>query len=64
MSRKVADCRDFPSDTNCTLTISGEEDEVVVAATQHAVTVHGHEDTDEVREWLRQNLKDEVPARP
>jgi predicted small metal-binding protein len=64
MSRKVADCRDFPSDSNCTLTISGEEDEVVVAATQHAVTVHGHEDTDEVREWLRQNLKDEVPARP
>jgi predicted small metal-binding protein len=62
--RKVADCRDFPSDSKCTLTISGEEDEVVVAATQHAVTVHGHEDTDEVREWLRQNLKDEIPARP
>ena len=64
MSRKVADCRDFPSDSDCTLTISGEEDEVVVAATQHAVTVHGHEDTDEVRAWLRQNLKDEVPAQP
>jgi predicted small metal-binding protein len=64
MMRKVADCRDFPSDSKCTLTISGEEDEVVVAATQHAVTVHGHEDTDEVREWLRQNLKDEIPARP
>jgi predicted small metal-binding protein len=62
MSRKVADCRDFPSDSDCTLMISGEEDEVVVAATQHAVTVHGHEDTDEVRAWLRQNLKDEVPA--
>jgi hypothetical protein len=64
MSRKVADCRDFPSDSDCTLMISGEEDEVVVAATQHAVTVHGHEDTDEVRAWLRQNLKDEVPAQP
>ena len=50
MGRKVADCRDFPSENNCTLTISGEEDEVVVAATQHAVTVHGHEDTDEVRD--------------
>jgi hypothetical protein len=62
MSRKVADCRDFPSDSDCTLTISGEEDEVVMAATQHAVSVHGHEDTDEVRAWLRQNLKDEVPA--
>jgi hypothetical protein len=60
MGRKVADCRDFPSESGCTLTISGEEDEVVLAATQHAVSVHGHEDTDEVRTWLRQNLKDEV----
>ena len=60
MGRKVADCRNFPSESGCTLTISGEEDEVVAAATQHAVAVHGHEDTDEVRSWLRQNLKDEV----
>jgi predicted small metal-binding protein len=62
MGRKVADCRDFPSENNCTLAISGEEDEVVLAATEHAVSVHGHEDTQEVRTWLRQNLKDEVPA--
>jgi predicted small metal-binding protein len=62
MGRKIADCRDFPSENGCTLTISGEEDEVVTAATQHAVSAHGHEDTDEVRSWLRQNLKDEVPA--
>jgi predicted small metal-binding protein len=60
MGRKIADCRDFPSESNCTLTISGEEDEVVRAATQHAVDVHGHQDTEEVRTWLRQNLKDEV----
>jgi len=60
MGRKVADCRDFPSETGCTLTISGEEDEVVAAATQHAVAVHGHEDTEEVRSWLLENLKDEV----
>jgi hypothetical protein len=62
MGRKVADCRDFPSDNGCTLTISGEEDEVVAAATLHAVAAHGHEDTDEVRTWLRQNLKDDVSA--
>jgi predicted small metal-binding protein len=62
VSRKVADCRDFPSDNGCTLTISGEEDEVVLAATDHAISVHGHEDTEEVRTWLRQNLKDEVSA--
>lgn len=60
MGRKVADCRDFPSDNRCTLTISGEEDEVVAAATQHAVAVHGHMDTADVRGWLRENLKDDV----
>jgi hypothetical protein len=60
MGRKIADCRDFPSESGCTLTISGEEDEVITAATQHAVAVHGHQDTDEVRSWLRQHLKDEV----
>jgi hypothetical protein len=62
MSRKIADCRDFPSESGCTLTISGEEEEVLAAATQHAVSVHGHEDTEEVRTWLRQNLKDEAPV--
>lgn len=62
MSRKVADCRDFPSESGCTLAISGEEDEVVAAATQHTVAVHGHKDTEEVRNWLRQNLRDEVPV--
>ena len=61
MARKIADCRDFPSDIGCTLTISGEEDEVLEAATQHAMSVHGHDDSVEVRDWLRQNLKDEAP---
>jgi hypothetical protein len=60
MSRKVADCRDFPSENGCTLTIAGEEDEVIVAAAQHAVAVHGHEDNDELRTMLRSGLKDEV----
>ena len=62
MGRKIADCRDFPSETDCTLTISGQEAEVLMAALQHAIAVHGHEDTAEVREWLRANLKDEVAA--
>ncbi|MFB8397892.1 DUF1059 domain-containing protein [Streptomyces yangpuensis] len=43
--RKVMDCRDYPSEMNCTLAISGEEEEVIAAAAQHAATVHGHEDT-------------------
>jgi predicted small metal-binding protein len=57
MSRKVADCRDYPSEIGCTLTIAGEEDEVITAAIQHATSAHGHEDTPELRDWLRQNLK-------
>jgi predicted small metal-binding protein len=60
MSRKIADCRDFPSDTNCTLTIAGEEDEVIAAAAQHATSVHGHEDNEELRSWLKDSLKDEA----
>jgi len=60
MSRKIADCRDFPSESACTLTIAGEQDEVIVAAAQHAVAVHGHEDNDELRTWLKANLKDEL----
>ena len=63
MGRKVADCRDLPSETGCTLTISGQEDEVITTAVQHSVAVHGHQDTEEVRAWLRENLKDEAPAR-
>ncbi len=60
MSRKSADCRDFPSENGCTLTISGEEQEVLTAAVQHAVSAHGHEDNAELRGWLGQNLKDEA----
>jgi hypothetical protein len=62
MGRKVADCRDFPSEIDCTLTIAGEEDEVVEAAAQHAMAKHGHEDNAELRAWLRDNLKDETPV--
>ena len=36
MTRKVIDCRDFPSETNCTLMISGREFEVLQASAEHA----------------------------
>ena len=64
MARMVADCRDFPSEKNCTLTIAGTEEEVVQAAAQHAVASHGHEDTPELPEQIRGMLKEEgtVPA--
>ena len=57
MARMMADCRRWPSDSNCSLTIIGEEDEVLEAAVQHAVTVHSHEDTPENREKIREFLE-------
>ena len=59
MSRMIADCRRFESDSNCTLTIIGEQDEVIAAAANHAATVHGHQDTPEFREQLRELLETE-----
>jgi hypothetical protein len=58
MSRKTIDCRLTPSENECTLAISGEPDDVVNAAAEHAVTVHGHEDGPELREMLRGALAD------
>jgi predicted small metal-binding protein len=49
----------MPSDSGCTLTIAGEEDEVVRAAAMHAADVHGHADTPELRDQLRSMLKAE-----
>ncbi|GHC65281.1 DUF1059 domain-containing protein [Streptomyces flavofungini] len=59
--RKITDCREFPSETHCTLAISGEEDEVVRAASEHAVSVHGHTDGPELRKMIRDSLKDDIP---
>jgi predicted small metal-binding protein len=53
----MADCRRFPSESNCSLTIIGEEDEVVRAAAEHAASVHGHEDGPEMREQIQQMLE-------
>ncbi len=57
MSRLMADCRRWPSETNCSLVIIGDEDEVVRAAAEHAASVHGHADTPELREQLRGMLE-------
>ena len=59
MARKIADCRRWPSESNCSLTIIGEEDEVVRTAAEHAVSVHGHEDSPELRDQIREFLEPE-----
>lgn len=68
MARMMADCRRFPSESNCSLVIIGEEDEVARAATEHAVSVHGHPDDAQTREAVRgflepaENYTLEAPA--
>jgi predicted small metal-binding protein len=57
MDRYMVDCRKTPSDSNCSLTIAGSADEVITAATAHAVSAHGHEDNTELREMIRQSLE-------
>jgi predicted small metal-binding protein len=62
MSRKMIDCRSVPSDVGCTLTIAGQEDEVLDAAVAHAIAVHGHQPSPELRQQLRTVLVDAEPA--
>jgi hypothetical protein len=59
MARKIADCRRWPSESNCSLTIIGEEDEVIRAAAEHAASVHGHEDSPELRQQIKEFLEPE-----
>lgn len=59
MGRVMADCRRFPSELNCSLTIIGEKEEVLRTASEHAVSVHGHEDTPELREQITGMLEPE-----
>jgi len=63
MDRKYIDCREYPREYGSTVAISADnESEVVEAAAQHAVKVHGHQDTPELRQQLRQMVKKGAPA--
>ncbi|WP_420476551.1 DUF1059 domain-containing protein [Noviherbaspirillum sp. ST9] len=62
MTRKYIDCREFPSDMNCTVALSADSDqELLDAAVQHAVAVHHHEDTPELRQQIKQMFKEGTP---
>ena len=58
--RKSIDCRNHPSEKNCSLKISGTEEGVLDAAVQHAVSAHGHENSGELRTQIKSMLKDEA----
>jgi len=56
------DCRDYPSEMNCSLAIVADsEDELLEAAVQHAATVHKHQDSPEFRAQLRAAFKQGSP---
>lgn len=62
MPRQYVDCREFPSESKCTVAISADnERELVDAAVQHAVAVHGHEDTPEFRKMIASGIKMGTP---
>jgi predicted small metal-binding protein len=47
---------------NCTIAISADsEEELLEAAVQHAVAVHGHDDSPEFRNQLRGIFKEGTP---
>ena len=57
--RKAIDCRDYPSDMNCSVALSADTaDELLDIAAAHAVATHGHADTPELRAALRGMVRD------
>lgn len=62
MARKYMDCREYPSEMKCTVAISADsEEELLAAAVQHAVAVHNEKDTPEFRKQVRQLIKEGNP---
>jgi predicted small metal-binding protein len=58
VARLQIDCRQMPSEKKCTVAISADsERELLDAAAQHAVAVHGHKDTPELRQQLKKMFK-------
>lgn len=63
MPRQTIDCREYPSSMNCSIALSADtEHELLEAAVQHAVAVHGHTDTPQLRQQLASMCKPATPA--
>jgi len=62
MTRKYIDCREYPSEMNCSVALAADsESELLEAAVQHATTVHKHADTPELRAQLKSLFHDGTP---
>jgi predicted small metal-binding protein len=63
MGRKYIDCREIPSESHCTVAISADnEDELLEAAVQHAVAVHRHYNTPELRLLIKRGIREGSPS--
>ena len=62
MSRQYIDCCEYPSTMHCSVALSADsEKELLSAAVQHAVAVHGHADSPELRKQLTAMFKPGTP---
>ena len=62
MSRQYIDCLEYPSTLNCSVALSADNDkELLEAAVQHAVTVHDHGNSPELRKQLVSMFKPGTP---
>jgi predicted small metal-binding protein len=62
MTRKYIDCREFPSEMNCSVALCADtEKELLEAALQHAIAVHKHADSPELRPQLKTLFHEGTP---
>jgi predicted small metal-binding protein len=63
MARKYIDCRDYPQGSaKCSVAISADNaDEVVEAAAEHGVKIHGFKDTPDLMKEMKSAVKEGSP---
>ncbi len=62
MTRYYIDCRDYPGDVKCSVALSADtKEELLAAVVEHGVKVHGYENTPEFRENIVKEFKKGTP---
>ena len=63
MARKYIDCRENPETAKtCSVAISADSDEELIeAAVEHSVQIHGYDDTPELRDQIKDLIKEGAP---
>lgn len=62
MTRYYVDCREVPSQVNCTVSIAADDqEELEQAALHHMTNVHGHEESPKLRDEIRTTMHQGQP---